>query len=121
LSTCRPRNLVVSTSTVLSTNPILRLTQFLLVVQNFMKFVLSKCDVSLLALIHLFKPAKTSLMHIWKQSISGCVIIIFVSSAKSIGLDWELMVGGRSLTYMRESRGPSIEPCTPCFIMPQFE
>jgi hypothetical protein len=52
-----------------------------------MKFVLSKFNVSLLALIHLFKPAKTSFMQIWKQSISGREIIILVSSAKSIGLD----------------------------------
>jgi hypothetical protein len=48
-----------------------------------MKFVLSTFNVSLLALIYLFKPAKTSSMQIWKQSISGCeIIIILVSSAK---------------------------------------
>jgi hypothetical protein len=75
-----------------------------------MKFVLSKFNVSLLALIHLFKPAKTSFMQMWKQAITGCEIIILVSSAKSIGLDCELMVWGRPLIYMRKSRGPSIEP-----------
>jgi hypothetical protein len=52
-----------------------------------MKFVLLKFNVSLLALIHLLEPAKTSFMQIWKQSISGCEIIILVTSAKSIGLD----------------------------------
>jgi hypothetical protein len=69
--------------------------QFLFVVQNFMKFVLSKFNVSLLALIHMFTPAETSFMQIWKQSVCVCGIIIIVSSTKSVGLDREFMVGGR--------------------------
>jgi hypothetical protein len=72
----------------------------------------SKFNVSLLALIHLFNPAKTSFMQIWKQSISGCEITILVSSAKSIGLDWELMVGSRSLIRMKKHFSTAAIPTT---------
>jgi hypothetical protein len=42
--------------------------------------------------------------------------MILVSSAKRIGLDIEFIVAGRSLIYMRKSKGPRTEPCgTPGF------
>jgi hypothetical protein len=36
--------------------------------------------------------------------------MILVSSAKRIGLDIEFKVAGRSLIYMRKSKGPRTEP-----------
>jgi hypothetical protein len=44
---------------VLLSNPVSILTQVLLLVQNVMTFVLSKFDVKLLSLNHLFKVTKT--------------------------------------------------------------
>jgi hypothetical protein len=41
---------------------------------------------------------------------SVCDIMILASSPKSMGLDCKLMVSGRSMIYMRKSRGLSIEP-----------
>jgi hypothetical protein len=41
--------------------------------------------------------AKTSFMIFSRQTNSGCVIMILVSSAKRIGLDIEFIVAGRSL------------------------
>jgi hypothetical protein len=63
LSIYKPRNLVINTLTVLS-YLIFKLIHVLLLVANFMKFVLSKFNVSILALNHLFRSAKTSVLEL---------------------------------------------------------
>jgi hypothetical protein len=48
--------------------------------------------------------------------------MILVSAAKRIGLDIEFIVAGRSLIFLRKSKGPSTEPCgTPRFTIPHSE
>jgi hypothetical protein len=60
LSVWGSRNLVISTSSVvLLTCPIFKLTEVLMVIQNFKTFVLSNLNVSCLALNYFFKIAKT--------------------------------------------------------------
>ena len=57
----------------------------------------------------------TELMFFLNSSGLALDIIMVVSSANSIGLANLLTLRERSFMYIRNSNGPSIEPCgTPC-------
>jgi len=52
---------------------------------QWMKYVLSKCKESKLALNHLFSCPETTLRSLWNWILFGLVINILVSSANLIG------------------------------------
>jgi len=64
----------------------------------------------------------TELMFFWNSSGLALDIIMVVSSANSIGLANLLTLRERSFMYIRNSNGPSFEPCgTTCFTCIQLE
>ena len=47
----------------------------------------------------------------WSSLILGLVIIMLVSSANSIGIALDGTAVGKSLPYIKNSKGPNTEPC----------
>jgi predicted ferric reductase len=78
---CSPINFIITTLIVLLPYPLFIATHVLLLVQNFMKFVL--LTFKLLALNHYFKLLKRSFMQFLKWSICVYEIIILVAYTES--------------------------------------
>jgi hypothetical protein len=70
-----------------------------------MIFVLSKLNVTLLALDYVFEIVKTSRRQFWKLPTYGCEIVILIPSTKSIGMVLELVLGDRLVICMRKGKG----------------
>jgi hypothetical protein len=63
-----------------------------------------------LLLNHLFNFSTTVFISFSNLWVSGLIVIKLVSSTNKTGLDKSDMAFGRSLTYRRRSKGPSMDP-----------
>jgi hypothetical protein len=118
LSICKPRN--VNSPWIVPFWPTFKLIHVLVLVANFVRFVLSKFYVNLLEFKPFFQASKDVINGILKV-----VAIRMINNNTSIISEvWieNWWLEGKSLTYKRKRREPSTEPWgTPCFTTLQFE
>jgi len=117
-----PRNVVsLAKLSCLSSYLICMSEVHLLLLKNWIKYVLSKFKKRWLDLNHLIGYSKTKLRSLCICVLLGLVSKILVSSANKIGRALHSTALVKSLMYTMNNNGPKIEPCSIYFIMVHFE